>query len=960
MSRPTVTYRSTVTLSPEWSEVLAELSVVELAPDGREHEDLLICGAAELEETLRPFADTARAARPLVVVADRSMDADALWTALEAGADDHLPLDLPKAALTQRLQILAFRAERRRKVDLAASLRSIEGVFRELGDVFNDIVFVTSADMSRTLYVSPALERLLGLPRETAYADAMAYFERVHPDDRAALSGLVQATSPIEHRVADADGRYDWVETRAHPVRDAHGEVVRWLGITSDISRRKQAEQEASALERLLNGATLALAKLLQASDAEEALPSVLETVGRATTAHRIYSAMHGVSASGRPTVRLTHEWHADEIPAIDDPGVFSEREASPDARAAMERLARGEVVALRASEISDAAREGLASTGARAVLMVPVLVRGRCRGHIGFIDCEAERRWSTPMRRTLQLTAAAIGAVSLREQAEREVATQSARLRSLFEATNPAATVSAQLDSLIETAVTAFGMELGTLARVDQAALECEIVRAFPAGGPLAPGASLPVSPDIRQMFAERRARLMDDLPEGASEATRRLSVRSSMTVPVFVEDEAWGILSLLRHTPRPQPSNEADRDSLELLGRLVGLLLERREAEAQRRVMDERMQESQRLESLGVLAGGVAHDFNNLLMAIMGNAEVAKLDLDDDHPSSEALSHIVLASMRAAELTQQVLTYAGKARTERDAIDVGEAVADMGELLNAALPKNATLRVAEDIAVPPIEADPTQLRQVLLNLLSNAAEALDGSAGEITVSLSAASEAPAGRIGHASDGVERWVRIEVRDDGRGMDGDTLGRALDPFFSTKAQGRGLGLAVVTGVVRSHGAVLDIDSAKGEGTTVRIHWPASTVEAPPVQPPRPASLDGLRVLVVDDEPLVLRAVESLLSRAGARVRTAFDGQDGIEAYDSEGPFDLVVLDLTMPRRHGSEVMAVLRERSPALPILVMSGYPDTQASSDAHTHFLQKPFRPPELLERVESLLVTG
>ena len=162
-------------------------------------------------------------------------------------------------------------------------------------------------------------------------------------------------------------------------------------------------------------------------------------------------------------------------------------------------------------------------------------------------------------------------------------------------------------------------------------------------------------------------------------------------MTVPVFVEDEAWGILSLLRHTPRPQPSNEADRDSLELLGRLVGLLLERREAEAQRRVMDERMQESQRLESLGVLAGGVAHDFNNLLMAIMGNAEVAKLDLDDDHPSSEALSHIVLASMRAAELTQQVLTYAGKARTERDAIDVGEAVADMGELLNAALPKNA-----------------------------------------------------------------------------------------------------------------------------------------------------------------------------------------------------------------------------------------------------------------------------
>jgi len=953
-------YRAHVPLPPGWPPVLEGLGAREASGDAP---DLLFCDAASLAGVTAALASTPRPSWPLIALVDDGLPTARLAALLAAGADEHLPRDLPDAALERRLMVLLACARKRREVNLAAALTGIETLFQDIGDVFGDIVFVVNADMSQTLYVSPGLERMVGIPRAVAYTDAMAYFARVHPEDREALMGLSTATAPIEHRVAGADGRYRWVETRVEAARDADGTPLRWIGVTSDVGRRKRAEEDASALEGLLDGATLALATLLKAGDAEAAMPSVLETVGRATDAHRVYTAVHGVSDEGRPTIRFSHEWHAEGIPPIDDPALFTEREIAEGTSPVIAKLTEGRTLSVVTEQMSPSMRERIASTGARAVLMVPIVVRGTCRGHIGFVDCERARAWSTPMRRILQLTAAAIGTVALREQAEQEVATQGARLRALFEATNPVASVQAQLDALLETAVTAFHMESGVILKLDADARRCETVHAHPAGGWLQPGNVAEAPDEMLKVVRDRRARLADEPSEGVCEYGRERAVRATMTVPIHVREEPWGVLALLRRSPRPQPSNEADRDSLELLGRLVGLLLEREEWEAERRALDRRMQEAQRLESLGVLAGGVAHDFNNLLMAILGNAEVAKLDLPPGHAARESLSHIALASQRAAELTQQILAYAGKARTEREAVDVGQVVAEMGELLNAALPKNATLRIAESGGVPPIEADPAQLRQVLLNLLTNASEALGGAPGEITLSVSETDAAPAGRIGAEALDAARWVCVEVRDTGRGMTPETLERALDPFYSTREQGRGLGLAVVTGVVRGHGAVLDIDSAPGEGTRVRIYWPvasATTAAAAPVPPPVDGALRGQRVLVVDDEPLVLRAVESLLSRVGARVRVAHDGDEALSAFEAEGPFEMVILDLTMPRQHGSEVHAKLRARHAALPIVIMSGYPEDGLATDPYTAFLQKPFRPPELMERVESLLVRG
>ena len=358
------------------------------------------------------------------------------------------------------------------------------------------------------------------------------------------------------------------------------------------------------------------------------------------------------------------------------------------------------------------------------------------------------------------------------------------------------------------------------------------------------------------------------------------------------------------------------------------------------------------QKLESIGVLAGGIAHDFNNLLHVVLGNADLARLNLAEHSPAREHLDEVVRATQRAAELTQQLLAYSGKGTVEVRQLDLSHEVREMGTLLRTAITRQAVLHwdLAPDL--PAISADPTQIRQIVMNLITNASDAIGDASGVITLRTGVASG------DEAEEGAGEQVFLEVSDTGTGMSPDTVERIFDPFFSTKFTGRGLGLSAVMGIVESHRGDIRIRTAPSEGTTFRVLFPSVVEAAPPIdsEPPWPTWQGNGIVLVVEDEEGVRDVAGRMLERLGFDVLSAEDGVEALRIVREQGGrLRAVLLDLSMPRMGGQEALHRLRELLPELPVVLMSGYTESDVASkllgdsSGAIAFLQKPFLPEDL-----------
>jgi signal transduction histidine kinase/CheY-like chemotaxis protein len=379
-------------------------------------------------------------------------------------------------------------------------------------------------------------------------------------------------------------------------------------------------------------------------------------------------------------------------------------------------------------------------------------------------------------------------------------------------------------------------------------------------------------------------------------------------------------------------------------LIGVTSDVTARRREQERRQR-LEAQASQAQQMASLGVLAGGIAHEFNNLLTTIQGYTDLARADL----PAGAAhgyLGEVLAASRRAAELTQQILAYAGKGRFVLAPLSLAELVTQMSPLLAAAVSRKARLVLDAPGPLPLIEGDAGQLRQVILNLITNASEALGQSEGVITLRLS---QTPAGRPDAPDQG---FVLLEVSDTGCGMDEATAARVFEPFFSTKFTGRGLGLAAVLGIVRGHGGQISVTSAPGKGSTFSVLLPAQKRREAGGRPNTPRA--GL-VLVVDDEEGVRNLASLVLQQAGYEAAPAADGVEGLERFRrSPGAFAAALLDLTMPRMDGLELLAKLHEARPDLPVVLMTGYSASETGSRAEVNgTLQKPFTASALLEAI-------
>jgi PAS domain S-box-containing protein len=391
---------------------------------------------------------------------------------------------------------------------------------------------------------------------------------------------------------------------------------------------------------------------------------------------------------------------------------------------------------------------------------------------------------------------------------------------------------------------------------------------------------------------------------------------------------DRIYRILRLNDHKERwVHGQGKLVRDDQGRPARVVGVIQDITE----QRKLEQRMFQAQKLEAIGTLAGGIAHDFNNILGAMFGYADLLKQDTEGNAPAQENVEELLKATERAKDLVQQILTFSRQHEQKSQIIRLDTIVREAIRFLRASLPAQIKIQLAAEADVPPVLADPTQIYQVTINLVTNALHAMEGGAGQMTVTLD--KFVPDQRFLQLHPDLQpgSYARLSVADTGHGMDALTKSRIFEPFFTTKpiGKGTGLGLSVVHGIVKAHGGAITVQSQVGRGSTFLVYFPG---QPSPIVPPMPIEVEvptgsGESILLLDDEPALMSAAQRLLTRLNYRVMACSNAREALRLCQrNPGGIDLVITDLTMPELNGLEVARELRKLRPDLPVILASGF----------------------------------
>lgn len=449
------------------------------------------------------------------------------------------------------------------------------------------------------------------------------------------------------------------------------------------------------------------------------------------------------------------------------------------------------------------------------------------------------------------------------------------------------------------------------------------------------------------------------DPLWEQLREAAAIAGVSSCWSMPITAvsDGEVLGAMALYNTVPsKPQQHH---LNMLEVAARMVGL-------EIMRDRLEDQIRQGAKMEALGVLAGGVAHDFNNLLAAVLGNAELAMDDLSPQNPTNAFLKNIISASLSATDLCTQMLAYAGRSTSLIEPIDINHLILELGDFLKVTLSKKVSLEFELNDEAGVI-ADQSQLRQVVMNLLTNASEAHSDTEGKIVIST-ITKHYTARELESDYPNIElpsgEYVNLQVSDTGMGMSTSTQNRMFDPFFSEKKSGRGLGLAAVQGIIIAHNGAIKVKSTIGVGTEFSVLLPNIQLSTnqfqlggKPVEPELSA-----QILVVDDEPAVRSVLVTILDRAGYRVLEASDGQEAVDIFEEKAKeIDCVLLDLSMPKLDGEQAFRRMRGIRSDVRVILSSGYAEQEVmgrfGGNALAGIVHKPVRKKLLLSKIAEAL---
>ena len=378
-----------------------------------------------------------------------------------------------------------------------------------------------------------------------------------------------------------------------------------------------------------------------------------------------------------------------------------------------------------------------------------------------------------------------------------------------------------------------------------------------------------------------------------------------------------------------------------------------EHQRARIENRDLELRLRQAQKMEAIGALAGGIAHDFNNILAIILGNTELARMLVSEEHAVQENLE---LASNRARELVDQLLAFSRNNDSSWRPLELNALMSECMTLIRSSIPASISIHQRPAESALFIDGDATQIHQIIINLCTNAAQAMQADGGVLDVGVGLGT--PDGEAGD-------WVRLAVRDTGIGIDADVLPRVFDPYFTTKrpGQGTGMGLAVVHGIVENHAGKIEITSKPGRGTSVLVYLPLTEDHRPQRDQPEVELQHGSeRVLFVDDDPMVVDVTNRMLERLGYRVTALQDSEMALRTFlDAPHDFDLVVTDLTMPRLMGDELARSIHARAPDIPIVLCSGYNEAvdivELEECGVRDFIKKPAQLPELAGTLRSVL---
>ena len=595
------------------------------------------------------------------------------------------------------------------------------------------------------------------------------------------------------------------------------------------------------------------------------------------------------------------------------------------------EALSAGKSISGAVKSFPLSERQVLEPQGILSILVLPIHVCHQWYGVIGFDDTESERHWSDRDIRLLQTGAEMIGSYLERKESEK------ALRRSEYEK-------SLVLDSMNE-----------LFAHYD---LDLKILWANKA-----------LINEAGLKFENMAGRRCHEVTQGLAAPCSQCPVVKARDTGQPQENEMTGPdgrVWLVRGYPIL--NEEGKVTSLtEFAQDITG----RKQAEADRLALERQLLHAQKLESLGVLAGGIAHDFNNILMAIHGNLELALLCLPPASAAQILIERAMGASRRAAGLTRQMLAYSGKGHFLLAPVDLGRLVEENAVLFQASFPRTTTLRMDLSRNLPMIQGDPGQIQQVVMNLITNAYEAMGETPGEVRVATEVrecTATFLAGSLMEEKPAPGPFVSVEVSDTGCGMDEDTRRRLFDPFFTTKFTGRGLGMSAVMGIVRGHRGVIFVESSPGLGTTVRVLFPLCPQEKnmktpsppPPVQ--RKVPIPSGSILVVDDEELVRHICMEYVQHLGFQVLSASNGLEGLETFRTHHQdICCVILDLNMPYLDGVSTYSQMKRINPQVPVILCSGYSEQEAlqrfTKEGLSGFIQKPYRIQTLKDELTRVL---